>query len=165
MSLAPVILAAVTAQRLVELVIARRNTRRLLARGAVESGAGHYPLLVGLHAAWLAGLWWFAWDRPAQLGWLAVYLVLQGLRVWTMASLGARWTTRIVTLPGEPLVRRGPYRFLTHPNYVVVTGELAVLPLVFGLASYAAVFTALNAVVLWVRIRAENAALRSTARS
>lgn len=165
MSLSLAVLAAVTTQRVVELVIARGNTRRLLARGAVETGAGHYPLLVGLHAAWLAGLWALAWDRPVQPGWLTVYVVLQGLRLWTMASLGARWTTRILTLPGEPLVRRGPYRFLAHPNYVVVTAELAVLPLVFGLRDYAVVFTVLNAVVLWIRVRAENAALRTAPRS
>jgi methyltransferase len=164
-SLAPVILAAVTAQRLVELAIARRNTRRLLARGGVESGAAHYPLLVVLHAAWLGGLWALAWARPAQAGWLAAYLALQALRAWTLVSLGERWTTRILTLPGEPLVRRGPYRFLSHPNYVVVTGEIAVLPLVFGLEGYAALFTALNAAVLWVRIRAENAALREASPS
>lgn len=165
MSLAVVILGAVSAQRLFELALARRNTRRLLARGGVESGAGHYPVIVALHLAWLAGLWGLAWDRPVMLGWLAVYLGLEALRAWTMVSLGARWTTRIVTLPGEALVRRGPYRVLAHPNYVVVTGELAVLPLVFGLPTYAAVFTALNAAVLWVRIRAENAALRSAART
>lgn len=159
MTLSIVILALVTAQRVLELAIARRNTRRLLARGAVESGAGHYPLIVVLHAAWLIGLWALAWGRPASLAWLGVYLVLQGLRVWTMASLGARWTTRILTLPGESLVRRGPYRFVWHPNYVVVAGELAVLPLVFNLPLYALVFTALNAAMLAVRIRAENRAL------
>lgn len=165
MILSIVILALVSAQRLGELALARRNTRRLLARGAVERGAGHYPVIVALHAAWLAGLWLLAWDRPARLPWLAVYALIEGLRVWTLASLGDRWTTRIITLPGAPLVRRGPYRFLPHPNYLVVVGEIAVLPLVFGLPLYALVFSALNAAVLWVRIRAENAALRSTAAS
>jgi methyltransferase len=159
MTLSIVILALVTAQRLGELVLARRNTARLLARGATESGAAHYPLIVALHAAWLAGLWLFAWDRPANLLWLAAFLALQALRVWVIASLGARWTTRIITLPDEPLVRRGPYRFLTHPNYLVVAGEMLVLPLVFGLLAYGLLFFALNAAVLWIRIRAENAAL------
>ncbi|HEY0435159.1 MAG TPA: isoprenylcysteine carboxylmethyltransferase family protein [Phenylobacterium sp.] len=159
MTLSLVILALVTAQRLGELVIARRNTRRLLARGGVEHAPGHYPLIVVLHAAWLAGLWLLAWDRPPNLGWLAAYIGLQGLRAWVLLSLGARWTTRIVTVPGEDLVRRGPYRFVSHPNYLVVVGEIAVLPLVFGLPAYAAVFSLANAAVLWVRIRAENAAL------
>jgi methyltransferase len=160
MSWSILILALVTAQRLGELVLARRNTKRLLARGAYEVGAAHYPLIVVMHAAWLAGLWWLAWDRPVQWPWLAVFLVLQALRVWVLASLGPRWTTRIIILPGAPLVARGPYRFLPHPNYAVVIGEIAALPLAFGLPAYAAAFTLLNAVVLTIRIRAENAALR-----
>jgi len=158
---AVLILGFITAQRLAELVLARRNTRRLLARGGVETGAEHYPLIVGLHAAWLGGLWALAWNRPADLGWLGVYLLLQGLRIWTLASLGERWTTRIVTMPGVPLVRRGPYRFMPHPNYMVVVGEIAVAPLVFDLPAYALVFSLLNAVMLWVRLRAEAAALNA----
>ena len=133
MTLSIVILALVTLQRLGELVLAQRNTRRLLAQGAIEVGANHYPLIVGLHGAWLAGLWVLAWDRPVSLPWLAVFAVLQLLRVWVIATLGRRWTTRIIVLPGAPLVRRGPYRFLSHPNYVVVAAEIAVLPLAFGL--------------------------------
>jgi methyltransferase len=115
--------------------------------------------MVGLHAAWLVGLWILAWDRPANLAWLAVYLGLEVLRVWVLASLGSRWTTRIIVVPGETLVSRGPYRFIPHPNYAVVVGEIAVLPLVFGLPVYAVVFSALNASMLWLRIRAESAAL------
>jgi methyltransferase len=164
MTLAPVVLALVTLQRLGELVLARRNTRRLLARGGVETGAQHYPLIVGLHAAWLAGLWGLGWDKPVSIPWLGGFLGLQALRVWVIASLGGRWTTRIITLPGETLVRRGPYRFLPHPNYLVVAGEIAVLPLALGLAVYAAAFSVLNASVLWVRIRAENAALHRASR-
>jgi methyltransferase len=160
MTLSILILAAVTLERLFELLLAERNTRRLLARGAVESGAEHYPVMVGLHAAWLAGLWWWAWDKPADLGWLVAYLVLQVARIWALASLGARWTTRIIVLPGEPLVRRGPYRFFAHPNYAVVIGEVAVLPLVFHMTAYALVFSLLNASILWVRIEAETRALR-----
>jgi methyltransferase len=159
MTLSLVVLALVTLQRLGELALARINTRRLLARGAVETGAEHYPLIVGLHAAWLAGLWLLAWDRPLNLTWLAVFVVLQLLRVWVIATLGARWTTRIITLPGEPLVRRGPYRLVSHPNYVVVAAEIAMLPLAFGLPIYAVAFSLLNASMMWVRIRAENAAL------
>jgi len=159
MMLSIAILALVTAQRLAELAIAQRNTRRLLAAGGVERGAGHYPLMVGLHAAWLAGLWLLAWGRPANLVWLAVYLLLEVLRVWVLMSIGRRWTTRIIVVPGEALVRKGPYRFIPHPNYAVVVGEIAVLPLVFGLTAYALVFSLLNASLLWVRIRTESAAL------
>jgi methyltransferase len=156
------ILTLVTAQRLGELVVARRNTKRLLAQGGVEHGAGHYPLIVALHAGWLAGLWALAWDRPANLAWLGAYLALQVLRAWVLLSIGARWTTRIIVVPGETLVRMGPYRFIRHPNYAVVAGEIAVLPMIFGLWGYALVFSLLNAAVLWVRIRAEGAALRRT---
>jgi methyltransferase len=153
------LLALVTVQRIGELVIARRNTRRLLARGAIETGDEHYPVIVGLHAAWLAGLWWLAWDRPISAVWLAVYLVLKVLRIWTVTSLGERWTTRIIVEPGRPLVARGPYRWLRHPNYLIVIGEIAALPMVFGLAAYAAAFSLLNASVLWVRVRVESEAL------
>jgi methyltransferase len=160
MILSIAVLALVTGQRLGELVFAARNTRRLKARGAVELGAAHYPLIVALHAAWLAGLWALAWDRPASLAWLAVYAGLQLLRAWTMASLGGRWTTRILVVPGETLVRRGPYRFFSHPNYAVVVCELAVLPLAFGMPGYALGFSLLNAAILRIRVRAEEAALR-----
>jgi methyltransferase len=155
-----VLLAVVTAQRIGELILARRNTRRLLARGGVEHGRAHYPLIVGLHAAWLAGLWWMAWEAPLRAPWLVAYLGLQAFRVWILASLGARWTTRIITVPGEALVRRGPYRVLRHPNYLLVAAEIAVLPLVFGLWGFALTFSVLNGLVLAIRIRAEARALR-----
>jgi methyltransferase len=155
------VLALVTLQRLGELVLARRNTARLLAAGAVEHGLGHYPVIVALHAAWLAGLWLLAWDRPASRPWLGVYVALQVLRAWVLFTLGSRWTTRIIVLPGLPLVRGGPYRLLRHPNYAVVIAEIAVLPLVFGLPWYALAFSLLNAAVLAMRIRAENVALAS----
>ena len=112
-----------------------------------------------MHAAWLAALWVLGWDRPVSLPWLSVFIVLQLLRVWVISSLGGRWTTRIVILPGAPLVRRGPYRVLSHPNYMVVVAEIAVLPLAFGLVGLAVLFSVLNASVLWVRIRAEGLAL------
>ena len=159
MMLSVIVLALVTGQRLGELVLAEHNTRRLLRQGAVETGAGHYPFIVALHAAWLLGLWLLARDRPVNLPLLAVFVALQAARAWVIATLGPRWTTRILTLPGVPLVREGPYRFLSHPNYVVVAAEIAVLPLAFGLWAYAVVFTLLNAAMLWVRIRSESQAL------
>ena len=161
MSLAVLILALVTLQRIGELWLSNRNTRRLLGRGAREVGAGHYPLIVAVHALWLITLWWLAPTRPVDGFWLALYVLLQLARIWVLASLGARWTTRIITLPDAPLVRRGPYRFVNHPNYVVVTGEIAVLPLAFGLWPVALLFTLLNAAVLATRIREENRALSS----
>ena len=154
------VLALVTLQRGSELILARRNTRRLLARGAVEVAPGHYPLIVLLHAAWLAGLWILAWNRPLDLRWLALFCLLEAARLWVLASLAERWTTRIIVLQGAPLVRRGPYRFFSHPNYLVVAGEIAVLPLAFNLPLYAGVFTLLNAAMMVVRIRAEAGALR-----
>ena len=161
MTVAIAILALVTLQRLGELWLSARNTRRLLARGAREAGAGHYPLIVAVHVAWLAALWWFAPGRPIDGFWLAMFVLLVIARIWVVASLGERWTTRIIVVPGEPLVRRGPYRVLNHPNDLVVIGEIAVLPLVFGLWQIALVFSVLNAAVLYVRVRAENAALAS----
>lgn len=161
MTLAIAVLAFVTLQRLGELVLARRNTRALKRAGAHEVGASHYPLIVLLHGAWLAGLWWLAWDRPVGLPWLAVFAVLQALRVWVIASLAGRWTTRIIVLPGAAPVRRGPYRIMPHPNYAVVAAEIAVLPLAFGLSLFAAVFSVLNAIVLLaIRIPAEARALK-----
>ena len=159
MSLTVAVLALVTIERVCELFLARRNTKRLLAAGATEYGAQHYPLIVALHAAWLAALWIAAPGRPVSLAWLLVFAVFQGLRVWVLATLGPRWTTRIIVLPGEPLVARGPYRFMRHPNYAVVIGEIAALPLAFGLPFQAIAFSISNAAVLFVRIRAENAAL------
>jgi methyltransferase len=156
---AEIILALVTLQRAGELVVAHRNTRRLMARGAVELASGHYPLVVAVHAGWLILLWVFGRDQPVNAIALAAYLVLQGLRGWVFWTLGARWTTRIIVLPGERLVSAGPYRYLSHPNYAVVVGEIAVLPLVLHLPWIAAIFTILNAGVLAIRIRAENRAL------
>lgn len=164
MILSLVVLTLVTAQRLGELALARSNTQRLTARGAIEVGAGHYPFIVALHAAWLIGLWFLAWSRPLNLWLLAVFVVLQAGQIWVIATLGERWTTRIIIMPGEALVRRGPYRFLSHPNYVVVAAEILVLPLAFGLAWYALIFSLLNAAMMAVRISVETQGLRSALR-
>lgn len=159
-SLALAILAAVTLQRLAELVYSRRNETWLRARGAIEHGAAHHPAMVALHVAWLAGLWILAVGTPPSWPWLAVFAVLQGLRLWVLATLGRRWTTRIIVLPGAPLVASGPFRLLSHPNYAVVTAEIFVLPMAFGLLPFALLFSLLNALMLWVRIGAEDRALR-----
>jgi len=153
------ILGLVTAQRGGELVLSHYNTRALMARGAVEAAPRHYPLMVAVHATWLIALWVFGHDAPVNTPALIFYLVLQGLRLWVIRTLGPRWTTRIIVPPGQPLVTAGPYRYLAHPNYLVVAGEIAVLPLMLGLPWMAALFTVLNAAVLAIRIRAENRAL------
>jgi methyltransferase len=154
------IMALVALQRLGELVIARRNTRHLLARGAVEIGARHYPLIVLLHLSWLLAIAWFL-PRPVAIQWplLGVFVLLQGLRLWVLASLGPYWTTRIITLPGAKLVTSGPYRFVRHPNYLVVAGEIAVLPLAFGETGVAVFFSLANAAILAWRIHEEEAGL------
>ncbi len=159
MTLNIAILAFVTLERLFELWLAWRNTRRLLDRGAREHGRNHYPFIVAVHVLWLAALWWLARSRPIDGFWLALFVLLEIGRVWVLATLGRRWTTRIIVDPQEELVESGPYRFVNHPNYWVVIGEIAVLPLVFGLWQVSLVFTLLNAAVLAVRIREENRAL------
>ena len=158
------IILAVAAQRLGELVLARRNGRRLLAAGGVETGAGHYPLLVAVHGGWLLAVALLvAADAPVNGALLALYVALQGVRYWVIGTLGAQWTTRIITVPGRKLVRSGPYRYFRHPNYAVVACEIALLPLVFGAWEIALVFSALNGVLLAHRIRIENAALAKVA--
>jgi methyltransferase len=159
-SLLRILLLLVALARLAELALARRNTRRLLAAGGYETGRGHYPLIVLLHAAWLlALLFGVPADAAPRWGWLALFLLLQLGRVWVLLSLGRFWTTRIITLPGAPLVRRGPYRFLRHPNYLVVELEIVSLPLAFGAGWIALVFGLANATLLLWRVRAEETAL------
>jgi len=154
------ILGLVILERIVELCWAARNTRHLRARGAIEWGAAHYPLIVLLHAFWLIAIFACAPPNIAPVWtWLAIFAALQLARLWVIASLGPYWTTRIISLPDAPLVRRGPYRFLKHPNYAVVIGEIAVLPLVFAEPLVALFFTLLNLALLAWRVRVENAAL------
>jgi methyltransferase len=156
------ILSLVTLQRLVELYIAHRNTKRLLASGGVEMGSNHYPFIVALHTLWLLGLWYLViYQAPAvSMPWIFAYLVLEAARGWIIAALGNRWTTRIIVVPGETLVSEGPYRYFRHPNYMVVAGEIFILPMAFGLWWYAVIFGVLNLAVLWWRIRAEDEALK-----
>jgi methyltransferase len=157
------VIAFVTLQRLSEMVVAQQNTSRLLAAGAREYAPGHYPLIVAVHAGWLAALWWFAPGRPIHWPLIGLFALLQLGRVWVLRTLGPRWTTRIIVLPGAPLVAGGPFRFVRHPNYLVVIGEIAVLPLAFRLWQIALIFSILNAAVLAIRIRAEEKALKSAA--
>ena len=154
-----VILTLVTLERLVELPIAQANTKRLIAAGGYEVAPGHYTLIVALHALWLATVWWLAPGRPVSLPLLALFGLVELGRIWVLLTLGKRWTTRIIVVPDETLVRRGPYRFLNHPNYVVVVAEIALLPLIFGLWRTAVIFSLLNAVLLILRVREENRAL------
>lgn len=159
MNIAVVILALVTLQRFGELWLSIRNTKRLLARGAKEYGRGHYPLIVALHVLWLGSLWWLAPGHPIHWPFLVLFILLQAARAWVIRTLGERWTTRIIILPGAPLVAGGPYRFVNHPNYLIVAGEIAVLPLVFGFWDFALLFSLLNAAVLSIRIAKEGEAL------
>ena len=159
MTAAVLILGLVTLQRLAELAVSRRNTAALLAAGGREAGAGHYPLIVLVHAGWLAALWLLAPGRPILWPLIAVFALLQLLRLWVLVTLGRRWTTRIIVLHDAPPIGGGPFRFLRHPNYAVVVAEIAVLPLAFGLWEVSLAFSLLNAAILAVRIRAEETAL------
>lgn len=158
------ILALVVVQRLGELILARINTRRLLAQGAREVGRRHYSLFILLHASWLIAIA-VATPMGVEPSWplVAAFFTLQALRVWVIVTLGPFWTTRIITLDGAPIVRHGPFRFVRHPNYWIVAAEIAVLPLAFGAWEVAAVWSILNAVLLRHRIRLEMAALRPRA--
>lgn len=160
MSLPLLVVALVICERLAELVISRRHQQRLFARGGFEVGAGHYPFMVGLHVAWLAAVTtWAAFAPHIVLPFLIAYVLVQPFRAWVMTTLGEYWTTRIIMVPDAPLIAHGPYRFVKHPNYVIVVLEIALLPLALGAWPLAFVFSVLNAIILWVRIRAENAAL------
>ena len=150
-------------QRLAELVLAQCNTARLRAAGGVEFGAAHYPLMVALHALWLLGLWLLGHYHAVDRLWLAAFILLQAGRLWVIASLASRWTTRVIVRPGVAPVARGPYRWLRHPNYLIVVLEIAVVPLALGLPLFALVFSLANAVLLAYRIRIENQALARAA--
>jgi methyltransferase len=160
MVIAYAILVLVVLQRVGELWYASRNTRALKARGAIEYGRGHYPLVVLLHGSWLTAIVIGVHGDPVIRALpLMFFVLLQALRVWVLATLGPYWTTRVITMPGEHLVNRGPYRFLRHPNYLVVIGEIALLPLVFGQVTNAIMFSVLNGALLAWRIHIEEGAL------
>ena len=155
------IVLLVAVQRLAELVYARHNQKQLLAAGGIEHGAGHYPLFIVLHSTWLVAIWVFADpSKSVDLVLLGVFIGLQALRVWVVLTLGRYWTTRIITIPDAALVQRGPYRWIRHPNYVVVVLEIAILPAIFGLWYVALVYSVLNILLLIHRIRIEDTALK-----
>jgi len=162
-----VLVALVGLERLAELVVSNRNAAWSFARGGRETGQGHYRFMVVLHSGFLVAMLVEAWVRrpevPPTLAWtmLALVVASQALRWWCIATLGRRWNTRVIIVPGLPPVTKGPYRFLSHPNYVAVVVEGIALPLVHGAWVTALVFTVANAALLAVRIRVENAALRT----
>jgi methyltransferase len=155
-----VVLGFVVVQRAVELGVAAKNTRRLRAQGAVEVDPRGYPWFVALHGAWLASLFLVV-PADAAPSWplLAIFAVLQLGRLWVIATLGGRWTTRVMVLPGARPVEAGPYRYLNHPNYAIVAGEIAALPLAYGAMAIALVFSAGNLALIARRIAIENRAL------
>ncbi len=153
------LVACLIVQRSVELGFAQFNTARLRTKGGIEFGAAHYPLMIMLHGSWLLGLLILGYDRPIIPFWLALFVILQVGRLWIIASLGGRWTTRVIVLPGATPVARGPYRWLRHPNYLIVALEIAVVPLALGLPVFALIYSLANAALLAYRIRIENEAL------
>lgn len=164
------ILGLVVAERIVELVVSRRNAAWSFARGGREHGRGHFPVMVALHTLFLPACLLEAWlgERAAPSWWpvaLAAAIAAQALRWWCIGTLGPRWNTRVITVPGLRPIQAGPYRLLRHPNYVAVVVEGVALPAIHGAWLTAAAFTALNAALLTVRIRVEEAALDDAARS
>ena len=153
------VVSLVAAQRLCELAWSRRNEKALLARGGIEVGARHYPAFVFLHTTWLLAVLVVARGGVVHAIALAAFAVLQALRLWVISTLGPYWTTRVITLAGAPLVRHGPYRWIRHPNYWIVAGEIALLPVAFGAYEVAFVFSVLNAGLLLHRVRIEEEAL------
>ncbi len=160
MTVLDAVLAFVVVQRLAELVWSRRNEARLRAEGGIEHGAGHYPLFFLVHGGWLAAMWlMIPANAPVSPFLLAVFFLLQAARVWTIATLGRYWMTRLITVADAPLIRGGPYRWMRHPNYAIVVLEIAILPLAFGAWPIALAFSAANALLLGYRIRLEERVL------
>jgi methyltransferase len=155
-----VILSLITLQRIAEFHIARRNTARLLGRGGFEMGTGHFPFIVMLQIVWLAGLWYFAFRAEIQWPWIYGYAVLEAARGWIIAALGDRWTTKIIVMPEDDGAAGGMSSYFRHPNYFIVTAECFILPMAFGLWWYAGIFAVSAAGLYYLRIRAENEALK-----
>ena len=157
---AAIVVFLVALERLAEVAWAAHNTKALLAKGGYEAGRAHYPLFIVLHAGWLAAILWTA-SAGGVVNWvaLAIFVAMQPLRLGVLMPLGERWSTRILIVPGAPLVRAGPYKYVRHPNYMVVIVEIAALPIAFGEWGVAFVFTVLNAMLLAWRIKVEEEAL------
>ena len=160
-----IILSIVIVQRLLELVIAKRNEKNMRAKGAYEVGASHYPLMILLHVSFFVSLLievstFNLTPSPLFLLFFVMFLCVQGLRVWCLTSLGSFWNTKIIILPGVNVVTKGPYKYLRHPNYLVVSIEIALLPLMFQAYFTAICFTILNALMLCIRIPTEERALK-----
>jgi methyltransferase len=152
------IVLAIALLRGIELAHAHRNARRLLAEGGQAHGDRHYPVIVGLHVAWLIALWW-AGRRISEPDWL-LFVLLEAARLWVVATLGRFWTTRVISVPDAPLVRKGPFRWMRHPNYAVVALQLPVLLFAYAAPGLAVLFGAANILILAHRIRVEEDALR-----
>ena len=156
-----IIVFLVALQRMGEVWLANYNTKKLLGQGGIEVGSKHYPLFILLHGSWLAAILFTTQpDISPNIFLLLLFLILQLGRVWVIASLGKFWTTRIITMPSKPLIKKGAYRFIRHPNYIIVCAKIAVLPLVFGNWEVAVIWSFANAILLWWRIKFENGALR-----
>lgn len=166
MSAAEAIVLLIAASRLAELGWSARNTRRLMADGGVEIGAGHYQYFVLLHIAWLAMVLFATPPERAPI-WplVAVLVLLQVARLWTIVSLGPYWTTKVIVVPRQPLIRKGPYRFMPHPAYLIAGLEIAMLPLTFGEVRIAIAFTLLNLALIAWRIQVEDEALAAARRA
>jgi methyltransferase len=156
------ILALVTAQRLTEFIYSHRNSRILIEQGGFEVGRAHYVLLAVLHGAWLLSLWWYAWGKPIYWSLVVVYLLVQVIRAWTLMALGPRWTIEIIVTPDE-IIEGRPTRFIKQPNYLVVAAEILILPLVFGLWWHAILFSVINGLMLYWRMRIEEEAIEPLA--
>lgn len=160
-----VVISIVIIQRLIELIVASKNEKWMRSQGAFEVGADHYPVMVLMHTGFFVTLLLevTALDRPLSPIWLVlltIFLIAQVMRIWCLTSLGKYWNTKILVLPGADVVKKGPYRWIRHPNYLIVTVELLTLPLLFGAYFTAILFTVLNLWMLSVRIPAEENALK-----
>lgn len=158
----PLFILFLTLLRVGEMVLSRRNEKWLLKHGAVESGQGHYPLMILLHVLFLVSLIVeYSIEKPVSYSpvFLVLFFVLLALKIWVVCCLGKFWNTKIYPIPGVPLVKKGPYKYFNHPNYLLVVAEIAVIPLIFHLYYTAVLFSVLNGIMLTVRIRAENKAL------
>lgn len=161
-----IVLCAVVIQRFIELSYSKRNERLLKSKGAIEYGREHYPLIVLMHALFFVSMFveFFFSGRNKELNilnylFLVIFILLQFARIWVLISLGENWSTRILHVPGSKLVKKGPYKFLRHPNYIIVTGEIFCLPMMFNLYITAIVFSLINLILLGIRIKKENEAL------